>query len=50
MLQVWEDFFKELLNQMENNKLELPSSAEGELKLVDGEREIKKMDIGLTQT
>ena len=30
-LQVWEDYFKELLNQRENSEHELPSSVEGEV-------------------
>ena len=33
VLQVWEDYFKELLSQRENSELELPSSVEGKLKL-----------------
>ena len=33
MLQVWEDYFKELISQRENTKLELPRAVEGEVKL-----------------
>ncbi|KAI0235525.1 SID1 transmembrane family member 2 [Lamellibrachia satsuma] len=33
VLQVWEYYFKELLNQKENSELELPSVVEGEVKL-----------------
>ena len=33
VLHVWQEYFKELLNQRENSELELPSAVEGELKL-----------------
>ena len=29
VLKVWEEYFKELLNQRENSELELPSSVQG---------------------
>ena len=51
VLQVWEEYFKELLNQRENNELELPSAAEGQVKLeeigdAEVERAMKKMKRG----
>ena len=36
VLKVWESYFKELLNQERNNNdLELPSSVEGKVELID---------------
>ena len=32
-LQIWEDYFKELLNQRKNSQLELPSAEEGKVNL-----------------
>ena len=51
MLQVWEDYFKELPNERENSELELPSSVEGKVKLgeigdAEVERAMKKMKRG----
>ena len=51
VLKVWEEYFKELLNQSENSELELPSAVEGQVKLeeiVDAEveRAMKKMKRG----
>ena len=51
VLQVWEDYFKELLNQREHSELELLSAVEGEVKLeeiknAEVERAMKKMKRG----
>ena len=49
-LQVWEDYFKELLNESKNSELELPSAVEGEVKLeirdAEVERKMKKTKKG----
>ena len=51
VLKVWEEYFKELLNQRENSELELPSAVEGQVKLeeigdAEVERAMKKMNRG----
>ena len=51
VLKVWEEYFKELLNQRENSELELPSAVEGSVKLeeigdAEVERAMKKVKRG----
>ena len=51
VLKVWEEDFKELLNQRENSELEQPSAVEGQMKLeeigdAEIERATKKMKRG----
>ena len=41
MLQVWKDYFKELLNQRDTSELELSSAVEGEVKL----EEIRDVEV-----
>ena len=51
VLKIWEEYFKELLNQRENSELELPSAVEEQVKLeeigdVEVERATKKKKRG----
>ena len=42
VLQVWEEYFEELLNQREKSELELPSAVEGQVKLEEiGDAEVE---------
>ena len=43
VLKVWEEYFKELLNQRENSEQELPSTVEGQVKLEEiGDAEVER--------
>ena len=43
MMQVWEDYFKELVFQRENSELALPSAVEGEVELEEiGDAEVER--------
>ena len=46
MLQVWEQYFKELLNLRETSELVLPSSVEGHVKLGEiGDADLERATI-----